>query len=62
MLTFVKMLVENTVVLLKCYLHISKEDQDERLRERLANPRKNWKVEKSDLDTRMHWDAYMKAY
>ncbi len=59
---FEKMLVENKVVLLKFYLHISKEEQAERLRERLANPRKNWKFEKGDLDTRQHWDDYMKAY
>lgn len=59
---FEKMLAENRVVLLKFYLHISKEEQAERLRERLADPCKNWKFEKGDLDTRKHWDDYMKAY
>ena len=41
---------------------ISKEEQAERLMERLANPRKNWKFSQADLKTRMYWDDYIKAY
>ena len=59
---FERMLVENRVVLLKFYLHISKEEQAERFRERLANPHKNWKFSRSDLITRERWDDYLQAY
>jgi PPK2 family polyphosphate:nucleotide phosphotransferase len=59
---FEEMLAENRVVLLKFYLHISKEEQAVRLRERLADPRKNWKFSQADLHTREHWDEYMVAY
>jgi len=59
---FEKMLSENHVLLLKFYLHISKEEQAERFEERLANPRKNWKFSQADLKTRQHWDDYIEAY
>jgi len=59
---FEEMLVENQVLLLKFYLHLSKKEQAERLKERLANPRKNWKFSESDLETRRRWADYMKAY
>jgi len=59
---FEKMLVANNVVLLKFYLHISKEEQAERFRERLVNPQKNWKFSSDDLKTRAHWNDYMTAY
>jgi PPK2 family polyphosphate:nucleotide phosphotransferase len=59
---FEQMLVESGVVLLKFYLHISKEEQAERLRERLANPRKYWKFSRGDLATRERWADYMNAY
>src|SRR6266404_2316252 len=59
---FERMLVENRVVVLKFYLHISKEEQAERFRERLANPHKNWKFSQADIKTRQHWDNYIVAY
>jgi PPK2 family polyphosphate:nucleotide phosphotransferase len=59
---FEQMLVENNVVLLKFFLHISKEEQAERFRERLQNPRKNWKFSTADLKTRERWKDYMEAY
>ena len=59
---FERMLVANQVVVLKFYLHISKEEQAERLEERLANPKKNWKFSHADLATRQHWDDYINAY
>lgn len=59
---FERMLVENKVVLLKFFLHISKEEQAERLQERLTNPRKRWKFSLGDLETRKRWDDYLQAY
>ena len=55
-------LVENRIVLLKFFLHISKKEQAERFAERLAQPHKHWKFSRSDLKTRQQWDAYMQAY
>jgi PPK2 family polyphosphate:nucleotide phosphotransferase len=62
MVDFEQMLVENNVVLLKFYLHISKEEQAERFRERLTEPRKHWKFNQEDLTTRQLWDNYITAY
>jgi PPK2 family polyphosphate:nucleotide phosphotransferase len=59
---FETMLVENNVIVLKFYLHISKEEQRQRFEERLSNPRKNWKFSHADLETRQHWDDYICAY
>jgi PPK2 family polyphosphate:nucleotide phosphotransferase len=59
---FERMLVENRVILLKFHLHISREEQAERFRERLENPEKNWKFSHADLKTRQLWDDYVGAY
>jgi len=59
---FEKILAANHVVLLKFYLHLGKEEQAERFRERLANPQKNWKFSHADLRTRQRWDDYIVAY
>ena len=59
---FERMLVENNVLVLKFYLHISREEQAARFKERLANPEKNWKFSHADLTTRQHWDDYVDAY
>ena len=59
---FEKILTENNVILLKFFLHISKEEQALRLEERLRNPAKNWKFESGDLLMRKHWDGFQKAY
>jgi len=59
---FERMLAENKVLLLKFYLHLSKEEQAERFRERLANPHKYWKFSHADLTTRQRWDKYIAAY
>lgn len=48
--------------ILKFYLHISKEEQKERLLARLADPKKHWKFSTGDLPVREQWDAYMEAY
>lgn len=57
-----QMLTANRVLLLKFFLHISRDEQAERFRERLENPRKNWKFSAADLEVRKKWDDYMEAY
>jgi PPK2 family polyphosphate:nucleotide phosphotransferase len=59
---FEKMLVANGTTILKFMLHISREEQRERLQARLDDPRKNWKFQKSDLDDRLLWDEFQSAY
>ncbi|RYG33136.1 MAG: polyphosphate kinase 2 family protein [Burkholderiales bacterium] len=59
---FEKMLVENGTRVLKIMLHISKEEQGQRLRERLEVPEKRWKFNPSDLEDRKLWDDYQAAY
>lgn len=59
---FEKHLVANNYVLLKFFLHISKEEQAERLRARLKDPTKNWKFQPEDLKMRAHWNKFMRAY
>jgi len=59
---FEKMLADEGTVILKFFLHISKDEQAERLRARLADPTKNWKFRTGDLDERGHWDEYQDAY
>jgi PPK2 family polyphosphate:nucleotide phosphotransferase len=50
------------IVFLKCMLHISKEEQKQRLLDRLADPAKHWKYNPGDVDERGRWDDYMAAY
>lgn len=59
---FEKMLSENGTTILKFMLHISREEQGERLRARLEEPNKRWKFNPSDLDDRQHWDDFQAAY
>jgi len=59
---FEKLLCDNKVTVLKFFLHISKEEQAERLKARLTDPRKNWKFDPEDLRMRAHWSKFMKAY
>mgnify|MGYP006169166797 CR=1 FL=1 len=59
---FEKLLVENNTVVIKFYLHISKEEQLGRLQERMSDPAKMWKYNEQDLQEREEWDSYMKAY
>ena len=59
---FERMLVAERVLVLKFYLHISRDEQAARFKERLANPQKNWKFSQADLTTRQHWDDYIDAY
>jgi PPK2 family polyphosphate:nucleotide phosphotransferase len=59
---FEKHLVENRVLVLKFFLHISSDAQAERLKARISDPRKNWKFEMSDLEMRAQWGKFQKAY
>jgi len=59
---FEKHLTENRVILLKFFLHISKDEQAERLRARLEDRRKNWKFESGDLQMRAKWPQFQRAY
>ncbi|MFS0885615.1 PPK2 family polyphosphate kinase [Aeromicrobium sp. 179-A 4D2 NHS] len=59
---FEQRFVDGGGVLLKCFLHISPDDQKERLAERLDDPTKYWKYNPGDLDERELWDEYQRAY
>jgi PPK2 family polyphosphate:nucleotide phosphotransferase len=59
---FEKHLVENGTRILKLMLHVSKEEQGERLKERLEVPAKRWKFNPSDLEDRKLWAEYQAAY
>ncbi|MCD9198245.1 PPK2 family polyphosphate kinase [Aeromicrobium wangtongii] len=49
-------------VIIKCFLHITTDDQKQRLAARLEDPAKYWKYDSGDLDERMLWDDYQRAY
>ena len=59
---FEHLLADSGVTILKFYLHISKEEQKERLQARLDQPHKRWKFNPGDLDERKLWNDYMQAY
>ena len=59
---FERMLVHEGTTVVKVFLHISFDEQRERLQARIDNPEKRWKFRMADLDDRAHWDAYRKAY
>jgi PPK2 family polyphosphate:nucleotide phosphotransferase len=59
---FERRLTEAHVTVLKCFLHISRETQQERLLARLADPTKYWKYNPGDVDERAYWDFYQEAY
>jgi PPK2 family polyphosphate:nucleotide phosphotransferase len=55
-------LVDSGTVVIKCMLHISEDEQRERLLARLDDPEKQWKFKPEDVDERAYWDDYQKAY
>jgi PPK2 family polyphosphate:nucleotide phosphotransferase len=59
---FEAMLVETGTTIIKCLLHISKDEQRSRIQARIDDPTKHWKFDVSDLEARKHWDAYQAAY
>jgi len=59
---FERMLDANSIRVVKFFLHISKDEQRERLEARLRDPEKLWKFDPGDIDKRRQWDDYMAAY
>ncbi|MGA7016979.1 MAG: polyphosphate kinase 2 family protein [Pseudolabrys sp.] len=59
---FERYLARNGTLILKFFLHVSKEEQRKRFLERLDEPSKNWKFSMGDLAERSLWDEYMAAY
>lgn len=59
---FEALLSDNGTKVLKFFLHISREEQKERLDKRLRRPDKHWKWEDGDLEDRARWDDYQAAY
>lgn len=59
---FERLLAEEGTLILKFFLHIDKEEQKERLLDRLNQPDKHWKFNPGDIQERARWDDYMQAY
>jgi len=59
---FEQELVEQGTTVLKCFLHISRDEQKDRLLARLDDPTKLWKYNPGDVDERKLWPAYQEAY
>ena len=59
---FERMLVDEGTTIVKCFLNVSKEEQAERLQERLDDPEKRWKFRAGDLGDRKLWPKYQQAY
>lgn len=59
---FEKLLADTGTVILKFYLHISKDEQKERFEARRQDPNKVWKFSEEDVAKRRLWDDYMQAY
>src|ERR1700722_18498496 len=60
--TFESMLADNDVVILKFFLHISRDEQTRRLQARIDKTKKNWKLSTADLHERKFWPQYADAY
>lgn len=59
---FEKYLNDNWIKVMKLFLHLSKEEQKERLMDRILREDKHWKFAKSDITERQFWDDYQRAY
>ena len=59
---FEKNLAENDTLILKFFLHVSKDVQKKRFLDRIDDPKKNWKFSSADLKERAFWDEYQSAY
>lgn len=55
-------LVESGTTVLKCMLHISADEQKERLLARLDDPTKHWKFNPADIEERVYWSSYQESY
>ena len=59
---FERLLTDEGTTVVKVFLHVSKEEQAQRLQERLDDPAKSWKFRRGDLEDRARWDDYIAAY
>jgi PPK2 family polyphosphate:nucleotide phosphotransferase len=59
---FEKYLVDNGIIVVKFFLHVSRKEQKRRFLERIDQSEKNWKFSVNDAKERAHWGDYMKAY
>ncbi|MDB5135359.1 MAG: polyphosphate kinase 2 family protein [Mucilaginibacter sp.] len=59
---FEKHLYRNGTIMVKFFLHVSKDEQKERFLKRIDDPSKNWKFSVTDVEERKYWADYMKAY
>ncbi|WP_225784589.1 PPK2 family polyphosphate kinase [Xenophilus sp. Marseille-Q4582] len=59
---FERLLTETGTVIVKCMLHISKDEQRKRLQARIDEPDKQWKFALGDIDARRKWGDYQRAY
>jgi PPK2 family polyphosphate:nucleotide phosphotransferase len=59
---FERLLVDSGTTIVKLYLHISADEQRQRLQARLDDPAKRWKFRRADLDERKRWDDYRAAF
>lgn len=57
-----KYLHQNGFRMIKIFLHVSKEEQQKRLLDRIVNQQKNWKFSLSDINERQYWDQYQDLY
>jgi PPK2 family polyphosphate:nucleotide phosphotransferase len=60
--SFEEHLFHNGTIIIKFFLHLSKDEQKERFLKRIDDPEKNWKFSAADIRERQFWDDYMKAY
>ena len=59
---FESLLVDAGTVVVKCFLHVSRKEQLQRLDERVRDPAKRWKARASDFEERERWDQYARAF
>lgn len=59
---FEKLLADEGTIILKFFLHISRDEQRKRLQARIDNPHKRWKFSPGDIEERARWDDYMHAF
>jgi PPK2 family polyphosphate:nucleotide phosphotransferase len=59
---FEEFLTSEGIVILKFFLHISRDEQRERLRARIEDQHKRWKISEADVAERRFWDDYQRAY
>jgi PPK2 family polyphosphate:nucleotide phosphotransferase len=59
---FEKFLTQEGTTILKFFLHVSRDEQLKRLRKRIDDPHKRWKISEADVAERRFWDDYQRAY